>query len=275
MGSEQKERGGSEYESLLYDIQCTMLNDENRNKRLESIVRYRNYPHKLFPTHLKSHQHQVVAMVLELNNYIWMYIYDCGLRQRFDIDLNRAVVMAYIHDDHEPFMEALDFQSANELHITQDEKFVLQNDEYQAIEKAIGVHGALMRQDSALMYGELLWDSVMQIGTLESQFVKLCDKLVGLGEALHELSSGNNTFAHGVVDPQYNRMNVAPTQYYELYLAEFDKHLPLLSEAIDFNKWFCTTPFTDGLLKRHYKLWVNAIVNHAPQWEQERLFSRK
>lgn len=235
-----------------------------REEDLESIIRYKNYPEKLYPTTLNSHQHQVAAMVKKVG----IYMLNIGV----DFDLVKAIVMAYIHDDHEPFMELGDVQSASEFHRTEKEIERIEKDEALGICLAANAYPEYIHY---YRYEELLLEAAFSINTIESQFVKLMDKVVGLCEALHEVQSGNKTFLEQKTDILLGKLNPTPFMYYTDYFSSIEKKLPLLKTWFDASHElsFLYKPLPEKLacLSNHYKLWEDALIKYAPPWERERL----
>lgn len=245
------------YQQLFQDF-------TSREDKLGQIIRYSNYPEKLYPTDLNLHQHQVAAMVREVGSYL------SGIGINFNF--MKAIIMAYIHDDHEPFMTLGDVQSANEVHLTKKQKGLIRSDEIQAIRKAIYCYP---KEVGEHFYANLLIESAHTVKTPESQLVKLCDKIVGLGEALHEIYSGNKTFLVRPVDRTYEKEVPNPIEYYRIYFSRIKEHLPLLEEIFqrvaDPQFAFLYEPIPEELPMSHYHLWRKAIKGHAPDWECERL----
>lgn len=235
-----------------------------REERLKTIIRYENYQQwLLFPTDLNSHQHQVAAMTRYLVELL-------GLVDNADFDSLSAIIMAYIHDDHEPFMKAGDFQSADRVHLSDEQGKKLKRDEHRAIGKAITAYPAKI---CGYPYTELLWDAASRTVTFKSQLVKLADKLAGLGEALHEIASGNEMMLQGVESKRFNKMNVSPIEYYREYFSELDRKLPLLMTEFDKNDFWFLQPLPENDVSlEHYNLWKAAIEEYAPDWERQRLF---
>lgn len=231
-----------------------------REAHLETIVRYENYQ-TYFPTNLNHHQHQVAALTRHI---MWMISPDEN-----GFDLTKAVIMAYIHDDHEPFMEAGDFQSADRVHMNVMQKKTLQEDEQRAILMAIDTYPERIGEYA---YADLLWDAASRNATLEAQLVKWADKLAGLGESLHEIHAGNTIMSTGVMSQRFNVLNVSPIEYYREYFAHIKEKLPVLADAFNFDAYWFAQPYSkDRLPWDFYNLWVYALKAYAPPWEQERL----
>lgn len=256
------------------------LGDERRNARLGEIIRYKNYPVKHFPTSLKSHQHQVAAMALSMYSVIRNYHQEMEIYSTFNPDLEKLILMAYIHDDHEHYMEMGDWTSANELHVNAAQLQEVYDDEERAIDLAIQEYACTISQDDRNLtaaYAKCLRDSASKLSSIESQFLKLCDKLAGLCEALHEIADGNHTFLEGMYDIQYDTINVSPLEYYEQYFEKvkcIESVLPLAIKVIGVDLWFNQTPLVGSsqLQLRHYNFWMTALCKYAPEWECKRLF---
>lgn len=235
-----------------------------REVHLRKIIRYENYPHRLFPTNLNSHQHQVAALTAQLVSSMEF--------RGFEFSCIKAIIMAYMHDDHEPFMAAGDFQSGDKAHLNDEQKRQLKDDERQAINVATGLYP---KKICGYSYGEMLWDAAYHTETIEAQLVVLADKLTGLSEASHEIFSGNETMSIGVESPMFGKMNVSPIQYYRRYFLELDKKLPLIMERFDAkDHWFLQPISEEGVPMQHYELWKTAILKYAPEWERKRLFEQ-
>lgn len=235
-----------------------------REEYLKTIIRYGNYQ-TIFPTDLCSHQHQVAAMIRYLMPVV-LKEYDMS-----NFDYIRAILEAYIHDDHEPFMSNGDVQSADRVHLNDHQKQHLRNDEERGLKSAIDRYPHRIWFDKYL-YAVLLRDAAWKATTFESELVKLADKLVGLGEALHEIQSGNDAMRRGVKSLRFKKMNVGPVEYYQKYFLKIKERLPLLASSIDTDKhWFLQSFSQDGFPAKHYNLWLNALDIYAPVWERERL----
>ncbi|MDD5084049.1 MAG: HD domain-containing protein [Candidatus Moranbacteria bacterium] len=235
-----------------------------RERYLRSIIRYGNY-RTIFPTDLDSHQHQVAAMVRYLIPFL--------IRHQGDaFDPIRAIIQAYIHDDHEPFMEAGDFQSADRAHLNDQQKELLWEDEYRGIQKAIVQYPKRLWHEK-YSYAVLLLDAAREVATFESELVKLADKLVGLGEALHEIHSGNDAMRRGTMSLCFQVMNVSPVEYYREYFSNIKRRLPRLVSSVDSDAhWFLQPLPEEEFPWKYHNLWANAISMYAPTGEQERLF---
>lgn len=242
----------------------------DREERLKRIIRYGNYPEKGYPTTLASHQWQVAALVREVE--------DVMRSQAPHFDIAKAVALAFIHDDHEPFGVG-DVQSANEFHMTAEQKALYEEAEKKSIQAAIEYYPERFGDYS---YGELLWEAAFYVSTLEGQVMKLCDKYVGCGEAMHEIISGNTDFRNRKVDPTYGKENPTPIEYYTKWFSGVLGKLPLLpgfvswetAEDLPGHDFLARLygPFPEnGLPMWQYEFWKRAIMNHAPEWEQRRL----
>ena len=234
--------------------------DKTREASLANIVRYSNYT-MLYPTNLVSHQHQVAAVTRHLIELF-------GFNE-LDIDIVKALIEAFIHDDHEPFMKALDFQSADRAHLNADQKKELEEDEWEAISKVIDAYPSRI---SGYAYDELLLDAAYHVDTIESQLVKLADKIAGLGEALHEIYAGNDAVEKGTISKRFGKLSVSPIEYYRNYFVGMETRLPLLDRERRLSEyWFTQTYSEDALPIDFYGLWKIALQRYAPDWEIQRL----
>lgn len=253
--------------NTAYDYRQFFRDFIGREGYLKTVGRYGNYPKKLYPTNLDSHQFQVVALVRLMANENIITV-----PQEAPIDMKRAILLAYIHNDHLPFMTYGDVQSSNESHLTDGEREAIRQDEEQAVQCAIESYP---KQLCGYSYAELMREIVFDIDTLESQFVKYCIKLVGLGEAMHEICSGNFTFLERRFDPIFGKggnPNPHPIDYYQGYFRNLLEKLPLI-QVIDspHHKWLLGPLPEDRLPHNHYHLWKMAIAHYAPLWEGRRL----
>jgi len=245
------------YNSIFQDF-------TQREDFLDSITRYRNYSEKLFPTTLKSHQHQIAAVTAHMLDYI------AEMNKDIIFDNRKAIVMAWIHDDHEAFMEMGDIQAASKVNQSEREKKIIYADEILGIERAKKQYP---REVDIYSYGDLLLDAGNALQSKESQLVKMCDKLCGLSEALHEVACGNESFRLQMYDDQAQRYITSPLKYYPPYLQNIEKHLPLVYSMISDMKIPAFTVFTDDVhSSAQYLFWKEAIIKYAPEWEKQRLF---
>lgn len=234
-----------------------------RDSKLKSIVRYSNYPEKLFPTSLYDHQFQVAAIVKEL------MISVSGNDDSFDV--TKMIIMALIHDDHEPFGVG-DLQSGNEHHMTSDEVRRHIISEGKSVIETIEFYPDTVGNYN---YGHLLWEAVIGSSCLYGQLVKLCDKYAGLFEAMHEIVNGNESFQEQKVDATFGRLNPTPIQYYRTYFSNVTERLPLIADSISgkystLAQLYAPLPESD-LPMWHYDFCKKAIINHAPESEKTRL----
>ncbi len=189
LSPEERKKFLGRHEELFRDF-------TGREELLQTITRYKSYPHKLFPTTLRAHQHQVAAFVAYFLNEF------PELSQKAGLDEERMIVMAWIHDDNEVDMRHGDIQSASEVHRTKKENEDLLSDIQQSIQCTAA---RFPEKVGGFLYRELLEDVGMRVDSRESQLVKFCDKMVGFGEALHEIHAGNTTFSTGMIDPNFGR----------------------------------------------------------------------
>jgi len=191
-----------------------------------------------------------------------------------------------VHDDHE--IIAGDHQSGNEWHMTKEQFSTLQQKENWAVDELCKV---FPENIGNYIYRDLLTEAV-KVNTLESQIIKLADKIEGSGEALHEIFGGNEAFSRGIIDPDYHKEINAPPVYYGKYFdALFDK-LPLLSPLSSFLiPPLVTATISDELIKisknrsphtrasldiptgyAPYDYWKKNFLSHATENEIRQLY---
>ncbi|MDP3881479.1 MAG: HD domain-containing protein [Nanoarchaeota archaeon] len=126
-------------------------------------------------------------------------------------DLERARVLALVHDDPETESERGDVVFSVKLNMSDDEKRILEAEE----EKAIGTLGKKWPSKVAgFDYVGLLHEAKNK-QTVESQLLSYLDKYSALCESLHELFAGNSAFHKGW-QTERNRPPVAGTNMADL-----------------------------------------------------------
>ncbi|QQR78143.1 MAG: HD domain-containing protein [Candidatus Moraniibacteriota bacterium] len=188
-----------------------------RAEKLSAVKRYRAYDTMFYRTNLATHSKRVGWQTMAL-----LAMLPDDIRQT--LDQEKILLLAWVHDDHEIF--AGDHQSASEWHMTRQQCTDQETKEAWAVEKTAKI---FPHQLGRHVYHDLLAEAV-RVDTIESQLVKLADKIEGCGEALHEIFGGNVGFTVEVKDPDhdYGKTNPIPPVYYGHYFDHLPKKLPLL-----------------------------------------------
>lgn len=263
-----KQDKGSDIKTFLLQHPRIFQRFLERDDLLDTVTRYRNYQKKFFPTTLKSHQHQVAAMVA------WFIITYPEIMSCYGIDSNKLIIMAWVHDDLEVDMKFGDVPSASEAKRKQEESDEISRDERQAI---VSMARRFPKYVGDYVYEEILLDAGHALVSRESQLVKFLDKMTGFGEALHEMRFGNETFFTAPSDVLFGTINHTPMQYYSEFLQKIELKLPLFYEMID-SEGIPLLEIPQEEVKfsdTHYMIWKEAIQVYAPKWEWGRLFSEK
>lgn len=192
-----------------------------RTERLKNIIRYHIYPTMFYRTDLAQHSKRVAWQTLALLDML-------PATTRASLNEERILLMAWLHDDHE--IIAGDHQSGNEKHLTKKQFADLSQKEIQAVEQ---LSKEFPENIGNYIYRDLLTEAV-KVDTLESQIIKLADKIEGFGEALHEVFGGNEAFSKGIIDPDYHKEISAPPIYYGRYFDMLFDKLPLLRPFASF-----------------------------------------
>ena len=234
----------------------------DRETRLDAIVRYQDFDKKLYPTTLRSHQHQVsayVAMFLEL--------FDDAIPHSFD--RKKALIMGWIHDDLELFMKNGDIPSSSEAQRSYEMQKYIENDELFGIREA---KRYFPEKVDGYVYGELLLDAGKKLTSLEAQVVKFCDKMTGLAEALHEIEGGNVIFLERPYNQVAKERVPSPLEYYAKYIQEIASRLPRFAETFTKENVFLLEELkTKKDYEDRYNFWKKALCTYTPQEEIKRL----
>jgi len=234
----------------------------DREERLDQVVRYHTIEVKRYPTTLRSHQHQVAA-------YAAHVLESCGNSLTKTVDARKVLVMAWIHDDLEMFMKYGDIPSSGEAQRKEEVEKMIKDDESYGIQNAGRYFPTKV---AGYVYEELLRDAGSTLDSLEAQFVKFCDKMSGLAEALHEINRGNTHFLQRPYDEMIDQFAPAPKEYYARYTHDISSRLPLLYHAFGEQN----IPLLDPIEKesdyeQRYGFWKEALRRYAPTWELQRL----
>lgn len=235
-----------------------------REEMLDTIVRYRAYDPLFFPTTLRQHQHQVSALVA-----YFLEVCDDAVNQS-GLDWQKTILMAWIHDDNEPYMEMGDIQSANEWTRTKSESAQIQDDTERSIRMTAKKFSKHLGE---FVYENILLDAGLRLTSLEGQVVKFCDKMTGFGEALHEIQSGNSLFLKGQIDPLFGKRMPTPREYYGDYLEKLSGKLPLFALMVKEVDILFLKPPTQGdvFSQAHYDFYTEALSRYAPALERKRV----
>lgn len=229
-----------------------------RNERLKNIVRYRIYQTMFYRTNLAIHSKRVAWQTMALLDML-------PAATRASLNEGRIILMAWVHDDHE--IIAGDHQSGNEKHMTKEQFTALHEKETRAVDELCK---EFPKNIGSYTYRDLL-DEAVRVDTIESQIVKLADKIEGSGEALHEVFGGNTTFAKGIMDPDYHKEINAPPVYYGKYFDRLFDKLPLLSPLSAFlTPPLITAAISDELIEMsknrspHTRVSLDMPIGYAP-----------
>ncbi|MDB4984377.1 MAG: putative oxetanocin-like protein [Patescibacteria group bacterium] len=191
---------------------------KGREEGLKKVTRYSLYPVMFYRTDLWAHTLHVHWITLQLAKRV--------KSTHPEFNTERAATMALVHDDHELFLG--DIQAGLKLRMNKEEKENLKNSEIHAIDQ---VSDSFPKTVNGYEYRSLLIEA-MNAETLESQIVKLADRLDAFGEALHELYAGNMVFA---VSVGHERGDIpTPADFYVNWLEKIPSTFPEL--AVLWNK---------------------------------------
>jgi len=252
-----------------------------RNERLKNILRYHIYPTMFYRTNLAVHSKRVAWQTLALLDML-------PAATRTSLDEEKILLMAWVHDDHE--IIAGDHQSGNEKHMTKEQFADLKQKEAGAVDELCKV---FPENIGNYKYQDLLTEAV-KVNTIESQIIKLADKIEGSGEALHEIFGGNEAFSRGIIDPDYQKEINAPPVYYGRYFDALWDKLPLLSPLSAFlTPSLTAATISDELIEMSknrsphtrtsldtptgyapYDYWKKNFLSHATEDEIQQLYIR-
>jgi|GEM_PF-5929194 len=234
----------------------------DRETKLDAIVRYQDFDKKLYPTTLRSHQYQVSA-------YVAMFLEFFGDVIPHSFDRKKALIMAWIHDDLELFMQNGDVPSSSEAQRSDEMQKYIENDELFGIREA---ERYFPEKVGGYVYGEILLDAGKKLTSLEAQMVKFCDKMTGLAEALHEIEKGNVIFLERPYSQVAKEHVPSPKEYYAKYIQELSSRLPRFTETFAKKEIFLLEELKmEKDYQRRYDFWRKALCIYAPQKEIQRL----
>lgn len=217
-----------------------------RTEHLHEVIRYRSYPVMFYRTNLATHSKRVAWQVDALLDMFPAPI-------RATLDEEKIILMAWVHDDHEIIIG--DRQSASDWHMSADQFTDLYKREEDAVDK---ISKLFPKMIGKYIYRDLLLSAV-RVDTLESQIVKLADKIEGCNEALHELFAGNLSFAERMIDPDYGKENPHAGEYYGKYFDALYNKLTLLKPLAS----FLTMPLVSARTLNDFSQHGTKLVPHT------------
>lgn len=185
-----------------------ILSSSSRNEALKSVFRFQG-ANMLYQTDLYVHSKRVFHIVNFLKksldgNY--------GLNS---VNIDILGLMALIHDDLEPFHKMGDVPTHIKRNMSGQQRAEYDLENHKALLRVEKKFGNIFGMD----YITIL-KRVEEKKCLESQLVSYADKIDGFGEALHELSAGNEEF----LDPVKRYKQIFENLQNELYfLSDFLK----------------------------------------------------
>lgn len=184
-----------------------------RDDDLRGVERYSNFSVMFYRSNLYTHSHRVAALVRKINPLAKKVLGDT-------YDPKKAEIIALVHDDAEIVFG--DIQAGNKRKMTPAQLKEVKRAEQEAI-KTIAKRFPL--EVGGYNYKQLLKE-YEEYSSLESQVVCYADKYDALGEALHEVYAGNNSFTTNIV----NEYGLIPTpfEYYTEYFSSFSKKFPTI-----------------------------------------------
>ncbi len=195
-------------------------NFHNRDSDLINITRYNLYPVMFYRTNLLIHSHRVAWIVRTINPTA-QKIFGASY------DVNKAEILAYVHDDAEIIMG--DVQAGNKNNMTALQLADVQKMEIGAIKKISNRFPELV---GAYDYTTLL-NEAMNHSSLEAQVLQYADKFDALGEALHEVYGGNVLWTQNVIN-EYGTIPT-PLEYYWSFFERFEDKYPQLQPLLATN----------------------------------------
>ena len=203
---------------------------DNRRERNVSVKRWRLFDTMFYRTNLEDHGEMVAWVVAEMLPYA---------RKAFPRYLTverekEALTLALVHDDHEPVSIYKDVSSFEKAHLNPKQLELFNGEEERAIRELVAGNPTLV---NGFVYRDLLW-AAQKKDQIVSQLVSYGDKVVGFGEAMHEVYAGNDSFVEEEVDGLRNR---PVERYRSILLARHDK-FPLLGPLFNYKHPFLNLP---------------------------------
>lgn len=201
------------------------------------------------------------------------------------IDIDKAIIMAFVHDDLEVIMG--DVQAAHKVKMNEKQTRELHQTEKNAINRIAKKFPATL---GPYNYRKLLLEAQTQ-NTFESEVMKLGDWLDALGESLHEIFAGNTSFTKSTTDEFGTHPN--PVEFYITRHKEFPIKFPKLKplfatkspflipiKALDIQQTALhSKPHTKESIQQNtgcaqYDEWKHVIKQYAGPEEYEKLYSQ-
>lgn len=247
-----------------------------RTEELRRITRYSLYPVMFYRSDLLIHSARVWWIIRELNPFAAE-----AFGGRYDP--RRAELLALVHDDAEIIMG--DIQAGNKSKMTKQQLEEVASLEEEATRQ---ISRRFPKTIAGYNYQQLLKEAYTH-ASLEAQVLQYADKFDGLGEALHELYAGNQSWTVNVVN-QYGRIPL-PTDYYRVYFERFLDKYPDMKPMLALDcPWFRQIKVVDAktIASIHslhtadsirqpsgcqpYDLWRETHFKYASSQEMDRLY---
>ncbi len=195
-----------------------------REKLLKEIRRYSMYSTMFFRTNVSFHSRRMQWIAQELAPHI---------KKDTNLDQKKLELLCRIHDDLEIITG--DHQLGRKMYtMTQEELDAMEEDE----EKARKILSSVWPEEiDGYNYHALLKEAEGK-NTIESQIMKIIDRLDAFGESLHETYSGNSSFLSHPELPE----GVNPVQTYTKILSELPEKQPQLKHLFDGRHPLLTLP---------------------------------
>jgi len=178
-----------------------------RKQKLEAIKRYWAFDTMYYRTNDWVHSLRV--------RWILEDILPLAKHHFKNLDVDRAVCLALVHDDAE--IVTGDVQAGHKAVMSKAQLAKVHENERRAI--AMFAKKYPVKIDGKYEYGKLLLEA-LEKKTLEAQLVSYADKMDAFGESLHELYAGNYSILRSVI-------------YYTDLFARAEKKFPKLAPIID------------------------------------------
>ena len=169
----------------MYHEEIESLGFTGRLKGLRSIKRWKSFVPAFYRHDLEMHTLEILFILDDLAPLIKQALPN--------IDMEKARVLALVHDDPETVSKDGDVEFNKKLNMTADELEELEHDEEEAIEKLSNIWP---KEDNGYNYHNILYEAKAK-NTVESQLISFIDKFSALCESLHELHAGNKGFHKG------------------------------------------------------------------------------
>lgn len=190
-------------------------NFKGRTTLLERIKRYSMYQTMFFRTNVDLHTRRMEWIAVELLPY---------LSKSFNVDPDKLRLLCRVHDD--PEIITGDHQLGRKLHTMSTKELELLREEENKAKEILA--SVWPEKINGYNYLDLLNESERK-QTIESQVMKLIDRLDAFGESLHEIYSGNKCFLGHTELPK----GVNPVQTYTEILSKTAMKYPLLRNVFD------------------------------------------